>query len=216
MSASRPIPQVLAGRFVRLEPLLDNHLVELHAAIGHPEVYAGGYGGGPGGYRENVDDFVEWARTHFTWSTNLPMAVRVVGGALDGTLVGTSTLGDFDLHRGHAHIGWTAYDPRVWGSQVNAETKLLLLGLAFDSGFTRVKIQTDVMNERSRAAVAGIGATFEGIVRHDIRRADGSWRDTAVFSIVSDEWPEVRAGLESRLARWPEPVQFRDRPGATD
>jgi N-acetyltransferase len=216
MPASRPVPQVIDGRFVRLEPLLDNQLGELHAAIGHPEVFAGGYGGGPAGYRERVEDFVPWARDYFAWATNIPFAIRVRGGELDGTLVGTTTLGDFDLVREHAHIGWTAYDPRVWGSQVNAEAKLLLLSLAFDSGFGRVKIQTDVLNSRSRAAVSGIGATFEGIVRRDVQRADGSWRDTALFSIVIDEWPGVRAGLEARLARWDAPVQFRDRPASSD
>jgi len=107
---------------------------------------------------------------------------------------------------------WTAYDPRVWGTAVNAEAKLLLLGLAFDHGFGRVKIQADSLNERSRAAIGGIGATFEGIVRRDIPRADGSWRDSAVFSIIRDDWPRVRAGLEQRLERHGDrPVLFRTR-----
>jgi N-acetyltransferase len=213
MPAIRPVPSPLEGRFIRLEPLTEEHLPELHAAIGHPAVFAQGYGGGPLGYRATVEDFIPWAKTGYLWGVGNPYLVRVVGGEHDGVAVGTSTLGDFDEGREHAHIGWTAYDPRVWGSQVNAEAKLLLLGLAFDSGFGRVKIQTDILNERSRAAIAGIGAKFEGFVRRDIRRADGSWRDTAMFSILVDEWPDVRAGLEERLASFgTDPVRFRDRP----
>ncbi|HEY1530914.1 MAG TPA: GNAT family protein [Galbitalea sp.] len=212
MTAKRPGPTVLSGKFVRLEPLTGESLPELHAAIGTPAVFAGGYGGGPLGYRENVGDFVEWAETYYTWETGNPFLVRVNGGPLDGVAIGTSTLGDFDERREHAHIGWTAYDPRVWGSQVNAESKLLMLGHAFDSGFGRVKIQMDVLNERSQAAAAGLGAVREGMVRRDVLRADGTWRDTVVYSILIDEWPGVRTGLEERLARWGDrPVEYRER-----
>jgi RimJ/RimL family protein N-acetyltransferase len=218
MPAIRPVPRPIEGRFIRLEPLTPQHLPELYAAIGHPIVFAGGYGGGPAGYRATLDEYLPRAMAGHQWGVGNPYLVRVNGGPHDGVAVGTSTLADFDEEREHAHIGWTAYDPRVWGSQVNAEAKLLLLGLAFDSGFGRVKIQGDVLNERSRAAMLGIGAKFEGIVRRDMKRADGSWRDTAVYSILIDEWPDVRAGLEARLARFgDEPVQFRDRPtGASD
>ena len=184
-------------------------LPELFAAIAHPEVFAGGYGGGPAGYRDSVESFVEWAETYFAWDAANVYAVRIAAGPDAGTLVGTSTLGDFDEVLEHAHIGWTAFDPRVWSTAVNPEAKLLMLGLAFDSGFNRVKIQADAVNERSRAAIAKLGATFEGIVRRDRPRADGSWRDSAVFSVIIDDWPRVRAGLESRLtAAGNEPVRL--------
>lgn len=117
-----------------------------------------------------------------------------------GTVVGTSSLGDVDTVREHVHLGWTMYGSRWWGTAVNPEAKLLLLEHAFDEcGFGRVKIQTDVINARSRAAILKLGATFEGITRRDVRRADGSWRDSAVHSILVDEWPGVRAGLLARL-----------------
>lgn len=189
----------MQGRYIRLEPLTRAALPELHAAIGHPEVFAGGYGGGPSGYRADVAEFVEWAEGYYQWQGGNAYVIRLVGGADDATLVGTTTLGDLDPALEYAHIGWTAYDPRVWGTVVNPETKLLLLGLAFSHGFGRVKIQADVLNSRSRAAIAKIGATFEGISRRDMRRADGSWRDSAVFSIIIDEWPAVEAGLRERV-----------------
>jgi RimJ/RimL family protein N-acetyltransferase len=217
VTAIRPRLTEIEGRFIRLVPMTHDDLPDLHAAIGHPEVFEQGYGGGPGGYRPTVEGFVAWASRWFPWDTRNIYVVRVKGGEHDGAVIGTSTLGDFDLEREHAHIGWTAYDPRVWGSQVNPEAKLLLLGLAFDSGFGRVKIQTDVLNKRSQAAIARLGATREGVVRRDILRADGTRRDTVVFSIIVDEWPDVRAGLEARLAKWNgEPVQYRERPATSD
>jgi N-acetyltransferase len=87
----------------------------------------------------------------------------------------------------------------VWGTAVNPEAKLLLLTEAFDHGFERVKLQADALNSRSRAAILKLGAQFEGVLRHTNRRADGSWRDTAVYSILAEEWASVRAGLEARL-----------------
>ena len=200
MTAVRPARTPLLGEYIRLDPLSKTDLPDLFAAIGHPAVFAGGFGGGPSGYTDNLAAFAAFAETYFAWERSNVHAVRLVGGEHDGLLVGTSTLGDFDLENEHAHIGWTAYDPRVWGTAVNAEGKLLMLGAAFDNGFGRVKLQADVLNDRSRAAIAKLGATFEGIVRRDRRRADGTWRDSAVFSVVVEEWPEVRAGLESRLA----------------
>lgn len=67
-------------------------------------------------------------------------------------------------------------------------------------GTSRVKIQTDVINQRSQAAIRRLGATREGTTRRDVRRADGSWRDTVVYSILVDEWPGLRANLEAQLA----------------
>ncbi len=210
VTALRPALTTTLGRFVRLEPLTRERLPELYDVIGHPEVFAGGFGGGPAGLPPSREQFVAWAGQFFPWQRANVYAVLVNGGPRDGWLVGTTALGDFDLVNEHAHLGWTALDPHVWGSQVNTETKQLLLGLAFDHGFGRVKIQADVLNERSRAAIEGIGASFEGIVRRDRMRPDGSWRDTAVFSILIDEWPTVYARLEQRLARWgSQPVLFR-------
>lgn len=212
MTATRPEATPLVGDFIRLDPLTLDDLPALYRAIGHPVVFSWGYGGGLAAYRETEDEFVEWAKGHYLFDTGIPYAVRLIGGPHDGELVGTSTIADFDLGREAAHIGWTAYDPRVWGTAVNAEAKLLMLDHAFGSGFGRIKIQTDVLNARSRAAIAGIGATFEGILRRDQPRADGTWRDTAVFSVLAEEWPQVRSSLQERLARSAgRPVLYRSR-----
>jgi RimJ/RimL family protein N-acetyltransferase len=196
-----PYGDVIEGRFISLEPLTRQLVPRLFAAIGHPRVFDGGYGGGAAAYRDSLEGFTEFAESYYAWDAANVHAIRLRGGQHDGLLVGTSTLGDFDLSLGYAHLGWTAYDPRVWGTAVNAEAKLLILGSAFDNGFERVKIQADVLNTRSRAAITKLGAVFEGIGRHDLRRADGSWRDSAIFSILSDEWPAVREGLLARLEK---------------
>lgn len=212
MTAIRPEPGPLQGRYIRLDPLTTDDLPQLFTAIAHPVVYAGGFGGGPAGYEKTEAGFLRWAESYFDWGRGNVYAVRVSGGPHSGELVGTSTLSDFVLPLEHAHIGWTAYDPRVWGTQVNAEAKLLMLGLAFDSGFGRVKLLADMLNERSRAAISGIGATFEGVARRHRPRADGSWRDSAVFSITIDDWPRVQALLEERLAPFGDrPVLYRSR-----
>lgn len=215
MTAVRPEPAVLEGRFVRLEPFApgdpaSGHLEGLFSALWHPAVFAGGYGGGPAGLPRDREAFDLWVSGYGVGPNNIRFVVRVAGGAHDGEIVGASTLGDLDEEREHAHIGWTGYDPRVWGTQVNAETKLLMLGLAFSRGYGRVKLQADERNERSRGAMLKLGAQFEGVVRRDVRRADGSWRDSAVYSILIDEWPAVKAGLEDRLMAYGDgPVLFR-------
>ncbi|HMC72405.1 MAG TPA: GNAT family protein, partial [Mycobacteriales bacterium] len=90
----------------------------------------------------------------------------------------------------------------MWSTAVNPECKLLLLTHAFeDCGLGRVKIQTDLLNTRSQAAIAKLGAVREGVLRRHMRRADGTFRDTVVFSVTIDDWPSVRAGLEARVVK---------------
>ena len=69
-----------------------------------------------------------------------------------------------------------------------------------DCGYGRVKIQTNAMNTRSQAAIARLGATREGVLRRDVKREDSTFRDSVVFSVLKQEWPEVRTGLQARLA----------------
>lgn len=210
MPAIRPERLPVTGRFIRLEPFRLDHLPGLWTALGRPEVFAGGYGGGPAGLPVDEAAFHEWAPRYFPHTTGNTYVVIANGGPHDGAVVGASSLADFDETREHAHIGWTGFDPRVWSTQVNPEAKLLMLGIAFDHGYGRVKLQADERNSRSRAAIAKLGAQFEGITRREVQRADGSWRDSAVFSVLVDEWPSVRAGLEARLAPWGDrPVLFR-------
>jgi len=209
MSLSAPPPPVpLVGRLVTVAPLSRDDLPELHGAIGRPEVFAGGWGGGAAAWRADYDEWAEFMRGYLLWDSGLVYGVRrTVPGdpAGRGELVGTTTVGLVDLAAESAHVGWTAYAPEVWGTGVNVETKLLVLGALFEHGLQRVQIQADAANERSRAAILKLGATAEGVLRRTQRRADGSWRDTAVYSVLADEWPGVRDGLTRRLATVQQP-----------
>jgi RimJ/RimL family protein N-acetyltransferase len=119
-----------------------------------------------------------------------------------GAAIGhTSYLALRPEHRG-LEIGGTWIGRDWWRSGANVETKLLLLGYAFaELECIRVEFKTDELNERSRKALEGIGAKFEGIFRsHMIVRGDVI-RDSAYYSVIATEWPEARDKLERRLAR---------------
>jgi N-acetyltransferase len=200
---TEPDGRTLAGRWVRLDPIAEADFPELAELLIDPRVYEHGYVM----HRRptSLADATELARRRFGASRYaVRYAVRLAAdGDLGraGTLVGTSGLPDVDLGNERAHIGGTLYGPRWWGTAVNPETKLLLLAHCFDDcGFGRVKIQTDLLNTRSQAAIARLGAVREGVLRRHMRREDGSFRDTVVYSVLAAEWPAVRAGLLRRLA----------------
>jgi N-acetyltransferase len=99
-----------------------------------------------------------------------------------------------------AEIGWTWYHPSVWRTKVNTECKLLLLELAFENwNLTRVQLKTDSRNIRSQHAIERLGAKREGTLRKDRVISDGYVRDTVYFSILRDEWEEVKEGLLKKL-----------------
>lgn len=204
MAAVAPDGRTLAGRVVRLDAGRASDAAGVFAVLDDPRVYAAGFGGGPAGRPADRAAFDRG------WVAGLVdprrVAVYVVRSLVDGpagaagTILGTSSLGDLSLPDERIHLGWTAYAPAVWGTAVNPECKLLLLQHAFaDCGLGRVKIQTDIRNTRSQAAIARLGATREGVLRRHQARADGTFRDTVVFSILRDEWPAVRAGLLARV-----------------
>lgn len=117
-----------------------------------------------------------------------------------GDVVGTTSFLDVVPADERLEIGFTAYAPDVWATDVNPTCKYLLMDWAFGHGFGRVQLKTDIRNERSQAAIARLGATREGVLRRYQRRADRSMRDTVMYSVIVEEWPEVRAGLLARLA----------------
>jgi N-acetyltransferase len=207
---SLPTGEPLVGRFVRLDVLTEDDLPELHPILADPAIYASGYVM----HRRpaSADDAVALARERFMAGQGqadgagrgrTAYAIRLsadTGLGAAGTLVGTSSLAEAHLVNESIHLGSTLYGRRWWGTQVNPEAKLLLLAHCFeDCGYGRVKIQTDLLNTRSQAAIARLGAQREGVVRRDLKREDGTFRDSVVFSILGEEWPGVKAGLQARL-----------------
>lgn len=202
MPVHPPSGSPLVGRLVRLDALRPADAEGLHEVFTDPVVYTQGYiMASPPPDLAATRAWVAGAMAaRETGRTAYTVRLTGEGGLGDaGTIVGTTSLGDIDVVNERAHLGWTLYGSRWWGTAVNPECKLLLLGHAFELGFGRVKIQTDAVNTRSQAAIARLGATREGVLRRHTRRADGTFRDTVVFSVLADEWPTVEAGLRRRL-----------------
>ncbi|GAA2020923.1 RimJ/RimL family protein N-acetyltransferase [Nakamurella flavida] len=201
--AHAPDGRPLHGAHVHLDRVVEDDVPGMLDALGDPRVWAAGLGGGPTGQPRDAAAMHRWLGLDDP-GDRVAYAVRLavdspLGPA--GRIVGTTSLNETVLADERAHLGWTGYSPDVWGSVVNPECKLLLLGHAFeDCGLGRIKIQCDSANPRSAAAIARLGATREGVLRRHKRRADGSFRDTILFSVVVQEWPQVRDGLRARLA----------------
>lgn len=185
----------LEGRFVRLEPYAGPLKEEVRAAIDiDPDAWSLFARPGHG------EHFEAW----WTEADRLAREERWVNYAVrrlsDGQVVGTTSfLTVRPEHRG-VEIGATFFHPDVRGGVVNPESKLLMLGHAFSCGAVRVEIVTDLRNRRSQAAIAKLGAVREGVLRRHKVTWTGHVRDTVVFSVIEEEWPAVRAGLQARLA----------------
>jgi N-acetyltransferase len=192
---------VLAGSRVRLEPLAIEHAAGYLAAAG------------VGADAEEVFRWmalrrpatVEDARQHVLDA----MAARAAGSRLayaqidaaTDAFAGTTSYYDVDPGLRTIAIGHTWLGRRWWRTGFNTESKLLVMSHAFDRlGAVRVVWHTDVYNRRSQDAIAGLGATREGLLRkHRIRR-DGSWRDTVQYAMTDEDWPAAKERLKARLA----------------
>jgi N-acetyltransferase len=194
----------LEGSRVVLEPLEARHEQGLFEVAKDPRIWR--YipfdaGGGTYDPSETRDAFRSWLEAALAASKKGDEAAFVTLEAESGEPIGsTRYLALRPAHRG-LEIGWTWLTPSLWGTGANVEAKLLMLEHAFGSlGCVRVEFKTDARNERSRAALSALPARFEGVFRkHMIVRGD-QYRDSAYYSIVDDEWPEVRASLRRRLA----------------
>lgn len=191
--AWREVP-TLKGRHVSLVPLSADHAAGLRRARDHEGLENLWFTNTPS--VEGVEGYVAAALQAQAEGKVLPFAVLDA----DGEVVGTTRFYGFEPEVPRLSIGYTWYAPRVQRSGVNTEAKLLLLRHAFETlGCICVTFETSSHNARSRAAIARLGAKQDGILRHHKRHADGSPRDTVVFSIIDSEWPEVQRGLLAKL-----------------
>lgn len=201
---SPPAPMVvepvrLQGRGVRLEPLEDRHIPGLMAAGSNVELWRW---------------TVEWLDTQDKLRAYLAFAeqTRDEGSQLpfvtvsqeNGEIIGSTRFLNIDRANHRLEIGYTWVVPDRQRGGVNLEAKLLQLTHAFETlGCRRVEFKTDSLNDKSRNALLGIGATFEGIFRNHMISQGGRMRHSAYFSVIDAEWPEVKRGLQERLARHP-------------
>ncbi len=184
----------LEGRLVRLEPLSREHAEGLWSASRDPRTWRW-LSIVPPVTRPEFEAWLQEALDAAAAGAELPLATRA-----HGKIVGSTRFLALRPEHHSVEIGWTWLEPSSWGTGVNVEAKLLMLGHAFDTwGCRRVELKTDERNDRSRGAMEAMGATFEGIHRKHMLVRDGERRDSAWYSIVDDEWPGVRKGLAARL-----------------
>lgn len=183
----------LTGAVVRLEPLTEQHAAPLLACTPSET------------YRYFTSAPHTWDHAGFAAfiaqlrGTPDRMHFAVLD-TCDGTIIGSTAFLDMRLAHKGLEIGFTWYTPSVRGTRVNPECKFLLMRHAFESmGMERVQLKCDARNEHSRRALLKLGATFEGIWRQNMVLPDGTMRDTAMFSVIKAEWPNVREALLARI-----------------
>ena len=188
----------LEGARVRLEPLDASHEDALWAVARDERTWALMRVRG----HESRARFDEWLR-----SVDLGFA-----HFFDGELVGHTSYLNVRADDGVVEIGNTWLHPRAWGTGANTEAKYLLLRHALEhEGFLRVEFKTDALNGRSRAALAALPATFEGVHRKHMLVRGGERRDSAWYAVLDDDWPVVKSNLERRLASAKRPPPARPR-----
>jgi RimJ/RimL family protein N-acetyltransferase len=190
-------PVTLTGtRWVSLEPLSADHV---------PEIAEAASDGDPGRlwftFAPSPSTAADWVSARLAAQspdTGMTFVVR----SLDGRVVGSSSYLNVDGRNRRLEIGYTWYVGSARRTGVNTEAKLLLLRHAFETlGCIAVEFRTHFFNSRSRAAIERVGAKLDGVLRSHQLAADGSRRDTVVYSILDIEWPAVRNNLEFRLDR---------------
>lgn len=186
-----PLPEglILTSGEITLGMATVEDATGLHAALDHDEAWR--HVRGRPGSVEEVRVMIEQARAQGRW-------MWIVRSA--GMVVGTTSYLDVSVIDARLEIGFTSYAPDCWGTAVNPACKFLLMAWAFEeAGFTRVQLKTDIRNLRSQAAIERLGAQREGVLRCYQRRQDGTLRDTVMYSVLLQEWPSVRLGLQDRL-----------------
>src|SRR6266542_1041465 len=190
-------PVVLDGDRVRLEPMRRDHLDPLIEAGRDEELWR--WTSAKATTRDAMSDYMEAALADAERGVALPF---VTIDKPTTSVVGSTRFGNVDWVNRRAEIGWTWISPPFQRSYVNSEAKYLMLRHAFDVwGCARVELKTDVLNEKSRAAMLRLGAVEEGILRRHMLTYSGRFRDSIYYSILDDEWPAVQARLEARRSR---------------
>jgi len=187
----------LVGNVVQLEPLATHHSQELFAALGNDdEAWRWMVVKAPTSLDE-MSAIINLYLNDFNLGTREPYAVV---HRESHKVIGTTSFMDISRHDRTLEIGSTIYAREYWRTAVNTETKLLLLTQAFEvQNFIRVTLKTDGQNTGSQAAILRLGAKYEGTLRSHKIRADGTSRDSMYYSILRDEWPQVKANLQRTL-----------------
>ncbi|MEU9081173.1 GNAT family protein [Streptomyces sp. NPDC048357] len=187
----------LTGERVRLEPLAHRHHDGLCEAVREGRLWDLPVTMVP--HPDEVRGFIDEALAERARGTQIAYATVDLA---TGRIAGSTRLMAINTAFRRLEIGFTFLGASWQGTGANTEAKLLMLTHAFEAmGMNRVEFLTDVRNGRSRAAISGLGATLEGVLRHHMVMRDGWIRDSAVYSITRPEWPDAKKDVTARLAR---------------
>ena len=187
----------LQGQYVRLEPLKMEHFDALWSVGQDPDLWElAPYQINSG---EKMRTYLRAALDGQELGVALPF---VTIEQASEQVVGSTRFGNIDAPNHRVEIGWTWIGQPWQRTPINTEAKFLMLQHAFEVWHcVRVEFKTDALNTRSRAAIARLGAKEEGIFRHHMITESGRLRDSVYFSIIDDEWPDVKARLQTLLAK---------------
>ena len=189
-------PVVLEGSRIRLEPLRPEHLADLALVAFDPSLWRWTIMGPQD--EAGLRRWFETALANAEAGTERPFATIDLAS---GRAIGSSRFLSIVPEHRRLEIGWTWVGTVFQRTGANREAKLLQLTHAFETlGANRVEFKTHARNERSRNALIGIGAAFEGVFRNHMIMPDGSIRDSAYYSVTAAEWPAVKAALVAGLA----------------
>ena len=189
-------PVTLTGRHVQLEPLAASHHDALVAAASDGALWKLWYTSVPA-----PEAMGAWLEAALAMRAQQALTF-VMRDLRDGSIVGSTRYFHVDPVNRRLEIGHTWHALRAQRTGINTEAKLLLLGHAFEAlQCIAVEFRTHWMNQQSRAAITRLGAKQDGVLRNHQRMADGSLRDTVVFSIIESEWPAVKRHLHYKLER---------------
>ncbi|MEW8972512.1 MAG: GNAT family protein [Mesobacillus sp.] len=186
---------MLDGNTVKLLPMETSHLDGLWEAGHNQSIWE--FTSSKIRNKAEMNKVIEFAIAEREKGTQIPF---VVLDKVTGKIAGSTRFLDLSEAHKSLEIGWTWYSPDYWRTRVNTESKYLLLQYAFEKmGVNRVQFCTDSRNVRSQAAIARLGAEREGVLRKHRIIADGYVRDTVIFSILKEEWPRIKTGLQEKL-----------------
>lgn len=191
-------PITLRGRHIELVPLDLSQRDELRHAARDPEV-SRYLRNGPGSTMADLDALFAFLGEQEAAGTDLAFTTRLLPR---GPAIGMTRYLNIERPHLSVEVGGTWLDSTYWRTAVNTETKFLLLRHAFeDEGVRRVQLQTDLRNERSQRAIERIGGVREAVLRENVLLPDGYFRSSVIYSVLASEWPVVKRGLETMLAR---------------
>ncbi|MDQ6873078.1 MAG: GNAT family N-acetyltransferase [Gemmatimonadota bacterium] len=192
-------PVFLEGAFVRLEPMTLEHHTSLTAVGLDPEIWRRAIA--PILTPEEMRAYMDTAMQLQREGSALPFVTVERSSA---KVVGSTRFGNYDRANRRIEIGWTWLAPAWQRTVTNTEAKYLMLTHAFERlGCVRVELKTDVLNSQSRNAIMRIGAKEEGILRKHTLTWTGRYRDSIYYSILDEEWPQVKAHLHTLVAQRP-------------